>query len=269
MRALRAPLCALLLWATFAAVAQETIPSDPVAGEPFVVIGSASFAPATTYNGSMYLACRVSGTTVTVSGGSISVLANVSGAGYSYYPSDWTCPFTALVPGLAAGTYDTALGVPPTIGGITRMGLSAQHVTVGPAPPAAEPSYRGLDGNWFDPSRPGWGTNLVQGDSGALFAVWLTYRPFDQRSGDGGQPLWLVMPSGRWITSSTFRGILYSARGPVMGASFDPTAVQPAAIGAATLAFSSPTDAVFDATILWSGTGVLIPVHASLKRFDF
>lgn len=130
----------------------------------------------------------------------------------------------------------------------------------------AVPAFTGLSGNWFDPAGPGRGLNIVQGASGALFVLWLDHGiPPNWDFPAPHSPSWLVMPSGRWITPTTFRGLLYSSRGSPANQRWDPAALTSAPFGFAALTFSNANELSLDADFV----DTPLKRTATLKRFAF
>jgi uncharacterized protein (DUF1800 family) len=97
----------------------------------------------------------------------------------------------------------------------------------GSAPPNFPSDHSDL---YWNPSESGWGLAINHhGDD--IFAVWYTY-------GDDGEPLWLVLPGGRFTSANTFTGKLYTTRGtPFNATRFDPRSTQVTEVGTATLEF--------------------------------
>jgi hypothetical protein len=60
---------------------------------------------------------------------------------------------------------------------------------------------------WWNPTESGWGLNLIQHPSRAIFGVWYTYELDGTRT-------WFVMPGGSWTSADTFTGALYATNGP-------------------------------------------------------
>ena len=200
--------------------------------------------------------------TVAVHGSSIDVTVYFDG-------SDFAVPFCtsiyAAVPGLSAGTYGASFTDPAYFSRTYPMG----SVTVRDAGPAASPQFRGLSGNWFDPAQSGWGVNLVQGNSGALFAAWMAYTiDYSLPAGSSGKPFWVVMSSGRWLTPTKFRGLFYHTTGPYLSSSFNPAAVKALPAGVGTLEFTSSTEVRFEGVIAFEGYPHT-PVVGTLRRFAF
>lgn len=83
---------------------------------------------------------------------------------------------------------------------------------------------------WWNSAESGWGLNFIQHPSGQAFATWFVYGP-------DNKPLWYVMPGGQWLDGATFRGKLYTTKGPQFGDGFDPAAVKVNDVGEAILAF--------------------------------
>ena len=71
----------------------------------------------------------------------------------------------------------------------------------------------------------------MQHPTNAIFAVWFTY-------GDDRKPVWYVLPSGSWTSANVYTGALYLVAGPPFNGNFDPTLVNQAPVGTATLAFT-------------------------------
>jgi hypothetical protein len=104
--------------------------------------------------------------------------------------------------------------------GLDRVQVDSIEIQRPAASAPATPARRGVTGNWFDPAQPGWGVNVLESDSGPqLFAVWLDYMNWDYFgpiSNPGPEywtrgTSWRVMSGGRWITPTTFRGVLYQS----------------------------------------------------------
>jgi hypothetical protein len=246
-----------------AAVAQQpwhVYPPAPMAGEPFVIQyeGSTPGGPTT-----------VRTATVSVDGSTLTYSVETSSNDFAV-PG----PFRAstVVPGLAAGQYQVLLKRRGDFGADITSILGVVEVAAAPAP--QQPVYRGLSGNWFDPGESGWGMNIVQGDSGALFAVWLTYLPvipaetFAQRDG-----MWLVMPEGRWISPTRFRGLLYSASGTSVAVPFNRSDLLLQPVGYVSLDFSSPAhlSMTAEAGLVTPGFLMYAPIvkEATIRRFQF
>ena len=84
---------------------------------------------------------------------------------------------------------------------------------------------------WWNPDESGWGLSIVQHATGAIFAVWFTYR-------DDREPVWYVLPAGSWTSGNVYSGTLYSVAGPAFSGNFDPARVNQTPVGTATLAFT-------------------------------
>jgi hypothetical protein len=114
------------------------------------------------------------------------------------------------------------------------------HVLI-PLQPAAAVNYGGLWWNAPAGSESGWGMNLAhQGD--IIFATWFTYDA-------NGKDWWLAMTASR-MPDGTFRGTLYSTRGPPFSAlPFDPAAVVATAVGTGTLSFTDANNGTFAYTV--------------------
>ena len=163
---------------------------------------------------------------------------------------------------LTAGTYDVGVQIDYPDRGFQRAGT----LVVAPAP-AATPAHRGLSGNWFDPAGPGRGLNIVQGVSGALMVVWLDHGSdiFFTTPNTLQEPSWQVVPSGRWVTPTLYRGHLYRAVGSPANHPWNPDAQLSQPSGFVSLRFVSATELVFDVQL----PGSLAKPAVTLKRFSF
>jgi hypothetical protein len=66
--------------------------------------------------------------------------------------------------------------------------------------------------------------NVTQsGETGKLFALWYNYQP--DPSAEVTANTWYNMSSGRWVTPTEWRGMLYTAVGPRLNGTFSPSAV--------------------------------------------
>ena len=247
----RAALFAALAGAAFAAGAAEVrvLPPDPRPGEAFAVVAAFDFttAPCGYQSGSSERsgnALRITAHTGTGSGGN-------SGG----------CRAGTLVDGLPAGTYTTSVEY------AGRPVLSAGTIVVQGAAPA-EPAFRNLDGNWFDPAEPGWGVNLVQGDSGKLFAIWFMHVPDTEAV--RSRPQWLVVSDGRWITPTLYRGVAAVTRGSAGNLTLDGTKLLVASVGYVEIEFTGNDQARFRGRIATdAGALVWVDRSANLRRFAF
>jgi hypothetical protein len=130
------------------------------------------------------------------------------------------------------------------------------------------PRYRKLSGNWFDPATSGTGVNFVQNaNSGRLFAAWLAYNvtPGYAPPGEAG---WLVMPGGRWLTSTRWRGLLYQTKARGANFPWDSKQFSIYPIGYITLEFETADAVKFDATLIHPTAGQF-SVSSNLRRFLF
>ena len=234
VRRMRALALAALAGLGLVAHAQVRIlPAEPQAGESFAIVaayrvqGSCLFAKTS---------ARVEGNEVRIDSPRV-VEADLR--------NEW-CRLGATVDGLAQGAYDVTSVPLANAGAGVPLAISTRASV---APPAiAAPQHRGLDGNWFDPQQAGWGMNLVQSPSGALFGVWLGYRAtflqpgysqeFDVTVKDNE---WLVMSAGRWVSPTQFRGLLYASMGAPINEGRIESHVAP--VGLATLTFTDRTRA--------------------------
>jgi hypothetical protein len=121
--------------------------------------------------------------------------------------------------------------------GAATFGRGMYRVTVASGGPA---SYQDLW--WSGPQENGWGMSIAQ--HGAT--PFVTFYVYD----NNGQPLWLVMSNATWNPGFTqFSGALYIPGGSWFG-SYDASRFVPgAAVGSATITFTSPSTATVAYTI--------------------
>jgi len=227
-----------------AAPAGSVIPADPIVGETVLISFTICSGSSPTWFGPPTV--RVDGSTITLSA--------------QYQGSDFSVPScaqaTGAANGLAAGHYDVVFAPAPPIGNLSPS-YAIGSVTVSDAQ-RVRPQYTRLDGNWFDPDAPGSGVNVVQGDSGALFATVLT---FDQYT---LLPTWYVMSSGVWLTPTRFRGALYAPIGSPARVAWDASQLHVIPFGLLTLDFSGASDAAFQVQPMgWPSQSKLV------HRFQF
>lgn len=231
-------------------------PPVPTAGEPFVIQheGATGNGPDVVRSASV----SVQGSNLTFS---VDVEVVDFSAGGAYRAS-------TLVPGLAAGQYQVVLQRRFNSTDVPAASLGT--ITVAAAQEPAQPRFRDLAGNWFDPAESGWGMNIVQGDSGSLFAVWLTYLPVFQGNIVGGRQdgMWLVMSDGRWLTPTQFRGLLYATVGSSISRPFNRNDLVVTPVGYLTIDLSNVTQATMKAE---AGVGLYAPFakEAVIRRFQF
>jgi hypothetical protein len=132
----------------------------------------------------------------------------------------------------------------------------------------------GLAGNWFNPVESGWGVNVLESGS-QLFVVWFDQGdPFsDARSGDVPWSLakfstWRVLSGGRWISPTTFRGVLYETRdGTYPGG--PSTVARVYAVGHASLTFTPSGEMDFTAVMRYGGDLREVSRTNRLRRQEF
>jgi hypothetical protein len=154
-----------------------------------------------------------------------------------------------------------------TVGGITQTKPLVRQ-SFGPTPAcvqmpapslAAAGNYQDL---WWiaDGAESGWGINFAhQGDT--IFATWFTYDV-------DGAPLWLSTTAPRQGTSSVYRGDILRTSGSRFDR-FDPSLVQRAPVGTATLTFADGNRATFAYTITDAALGGALSQSKSITRQAF
>ena len=246
-----------LLWAAAAhAFAQgqlKLLPENPVAGEDFLMVfeGTVGWTPAI-----------VTGTSIEVQpDGQIFYSINVGGGQTSAEASDFRAMRSV---NLAPGTYQLTVRVFGTF-----SWFIVRTITIPPPPPTINPQFRTLTGLWWLPAESGSALNLTQGDSGKLFALWYNYLP--DASASVTANTWYNMSSGRWVSPTEWRGLLYTATGPRLNGTFSPSSVSLAAVGLMTIRASSPDSITMDAQV-FAGTVPPIPQISktkTLQRYAF
>jgi photosystem II stability/assembly factor-like uncharacterized protein len=91
---------------------------------------------------------------------------------------------------------------------------------------------------WWNPAESGMGLSITQHASGQVFVAWYVY-------GAEGSPHWYVMPGGTWRDGTTIEGTLYTARGSLPGAGYDPSRFATTPVGSASFTFDGDGKAVF------------------------
>ena len=263
--------CALLFVAALASADASAhtftaSPPDPTAGEELLL--SVDMAFGSSVKSLVSAEARVDGVQIIVT-------ATIAGPDFAVGSSVHAAVAT---PGLEAGAYEVFLVVRQVVAGTSDLVISPPvflgRVFVASSA-AATPLYSGLNGNWFDTGSPGWGANIVQGISRALFAGWFDYEPrfsSDATFADPQDGTWRVMTSGKWITPTLFRGVVYTTRGTPSNLAWNPASLQVAAAGYLTLTFSSGTQALFEAQSFVSrpaGLAQHFQRRATIRRFQF
>lgn len=106
---------------------------------------------------------------------------------------------------------------------------------------------------WWNPSQSGMGFNIGHQEN-TLFVMWFLY-------GADGKASFLQLAGN--LSGDTLSGTLYRTSGPAPGPGFNPTAVQAAPVGAASIRFNSTNSAVF--TYEYEGKSGSI----NLERYTF
>lgn len=256
-------LAALLAVASTLASAQQSslplrvLPQNPAAGEDFViqVTGTTPSSPV------FHLR-----TTSSVSGSTILLSSELDTNDFSV-PGAYRAGAVVNVP--VPGTYQLDMEARSTgPGGATYPRRTIGSVTVGPAITPAAPQFRGLTGLWWTPAEPGMGVSVTQAESGQLFVVWFTYRPSTANESASREGLWLVLSSGKWISPTDYRGILYEARGTPANRPFAASAGSLFPYGFATLRVPS-ADRIELQAVADVGISPIVETTKTLQRFLF
>jgi len=233
-----------------ASLAQEIFPADPIAGEQ-VVFTQVLCRPS--------MPTWLESSSATLGPGTLNFVLDFDGGDFSV----GSCARGSVVsPPLPAGT----LLVRFSSGEELPVEPSVLRTLQVPATSPASPRYTGLSGNYFDPASSGTGVNLIQGESGMLFAAWFTYAPANDA--EPSAPLWLVMPSGKWLAPDRFRGLLYVTTGSPMNRAWSTNDLDVTPAGVLTLTFDTSRQVRFEAVALHPG----FPTFSSsstLNRFAF
>ena len=236
---------ALLVPLSTSAAEYEYLPPQPQAGEQFVITGALSYGSED--------ACSLF--TMSYAGVSADRIDVREYTGPGYKGDQFSCRFGALVPGLPEGRY---------YADIRRANgpLGSPGVVTVVAGSASQPARRDLTGNWMVSAEPGWGLNIVQGDSGKLFIAWMMYRPFASH--------WVIVPDGRWITPTTWRGVAYQTRNVRFDAAADTARLQTTPVGYVEVAFTGQHEATFTGRIIDEvNREPMVGKQAALRRFEF
>ena len=109
---------------------------------------------------------------------------------------------------------------------------------------ATQPPLPSIDytGAWYKADESGWGVSIVKGASNILGVVIYHYDP-------DHSPVWFIVQNGAWQNTTTYAGSLHRYAAPSYGEAFDTSAVTSARVGAATLTFTSATEATLSYTV--------------------
>jgi hypothetical protein len=141
------------------------------------------------------------------------------------------------------------------------------NITVAPAT-AVSPQFRNVTGLWWNPAEPGSALNVTQSDSGQLFALWYTYYPTTAAPPTGSN-MWLNMSAGRWTTPTEFRGLLYWAVGTPVDLAFDASRGRLVPAGLMTIRVVSADQLTFEVDTSL-GTGLArTQKQTTLQRYKF
>lgn len=244
------------------ALASVVAPSDPVVGEKVLVATAVCQGASPTSLTSVPV--------IEINPGNLHLRARIAMSGFAV-ASCVTIPI--LSPPVPAGTYDVLFSyVQVNSPGQPVVGpQNLGRVVVAPRSADTAARYRRLSGNWFDPTSPGTGVNLVQGASSALFAAWLTHPSFRYRETLGHDLVrggWFVMPEGLWIAPNVFRGPLFVTRALSPDEAWDATKLSVTPAGIAKLTFTSDSEALFEVTLL-HGVDSHLTQAQTLRRFRF
>jgi lysyl endopeptidase len=96
---------------------------------------------------------------------------------------------------------------------------------------------------WWNASESGWGLNVVQHTTNALFAVWFVYAP-------NGTPTWYTLTNGSWTSPTSYAAQVFATTGPpASSATFDGSSVKVRQAGVATIRFSDSSHGIFSYTV--------------------
>ena len=251
LRFLSASLFAFAASHAFAQGEFRLIPEAPVAGEDFLFVfdGVVGWTPANVVGNDVVVnPDKTIFYTIAVSGGE---------------DSSAVSNFRAVkAMNLAPGTYNVTVRIFGTFSWFVF-----RTIEIPPPPPTITPQFRALTGLWWLPSESGSALNLTQsGDTNKLFALWYTYLP-DASSGVTANT-WYNMSSGRWVSPTEWRGLLYTATGPRLNGSFSPSAVGLQPMGLMTIRALSPDSIEMDAQV-FSGALPQISKTKTLQRYAF
>lgn len=156
-------------------------------------------------------------------------------------PHPFTPDLNVSIGQFPAGTYDVVIVRRLRTEPEETVGTARFVVSERPGKSTAVPAHNYSD-HWWNPAESGWGLVITQHTNDIIFLAWYVYA-------SDGKPMWYVIPSGEWTSTTTYAGTIYEARGPGLGVPFDPMAVKRTAVGSGTLAFSSFDKATFTYTV--------------------
>ncbi len=222
-------LAAALLAATGAQAQLRLLPPDPRASEPFVLqtFGSAGSNTVEVVNTRVDLVGQI-------------VLNVQTSTLLTETSKTWV---SVVIPGLGTGSYQVLLRT-------NQIGfdIGRGFANVGAAVATPAPQFRGATGNFFNAAESGWGVNIIEGVGGNLFVVWFDHgNPLNGAAATAAKAMWMVLPGGRWITPTTFRGILYDTEARGLNQDYGNLHATPR--GYASLTFLSADEVDFTATV--------------------
>ncbi len=97
-------------------------------------------------------------------------------------------------------------------------------------------------GAWYKADESGWGVSIVKGTNNVLGVIIYHYDP-------DHSPVWFLLLNGAWQNTTTYSGTLYRYAAPSYSETFNPGAVTSAPVGAATLNFTSATEATLSYSV--------------------
>ena len=232
---------------TIAAATASTItfPFSPRAGEDFVIqlegVGCGPFDEVRT---------ELAGNVITVAYQEAPACFGVQPPGATFLSAVMRVP--------AAGNYEVRYRSANSSGSRGTLSIAA--------PSTATRTPVVLGGLWYVPQQPGWGLNIIEGESGQLFLIWFTYSR-GVAIANRGAASWYVGSSGKWVTPTRFVAPIYSALGPVLGVPFDPALVRLTPLGIATIDVASANTLTFSV----DGAEPTVQTHftRNLTKFRF
>jgi hypothetical protein len=127
-----------------------------------------------------------------------------------------------------------------------RKIFAAAALFLTPSLPCAATFPADVTDLWWNPAESGWGVNMIQ-QSNVVFATFFVY-------GADGRARWYVASDmrgegGGGEQPALYRGNLYETNGPVVGATFDPTAVTRRLVGTVSFEYHRPNEGILTYTV--------------------
>jgi hypothetical protein len=136
-------------------------------------------------------------------------------------------PIDVFLGRFPAGRFNVQVSRGDPVEGTAQFTVAPQAAASSDLVPAVD--FTGL---WWNSRESGWGLEIFQGPTYALFATWHVYDA-------DGKPTWYVLSGGHFQGNRLYVGDVYRTTGPFFGATFDPARVTETRVGTGVLSFST------------------------------